>query len=171
MLLSLPDAEVSLGLAVSREALQAFVFHPHWLSTDYTANSLPKLTLNTLYLLQRFAHCLNTYGLAQDSVLAYLQCANSPSVEGSTVADDGACTARLAALLKWDVDEINLLVEYLPAKQVKTLADLDWLLRCHEAVRLTGLSASALLKAADLHATLMNEDWQYVGSALIATAP
>ena len=53
----------------------------------------------------------------------------------------------------------------------KTLADLDWLLRCHEAVRLTGLSASALLKAADLHATLMNEDWQHVGSALIATTP
>lgn len=171
VLLSLPGAEVSLGLAVSREALQAFVLYPHWLSPDHTAASLLKLTLNTLYLLQRFAHCLNTYGLSQDSVLAYLQCANSSADEGSTVTDDGACTAQLAALLKWDVDEINLLVEYLPAKQVKTLADLDWLLRCHEAVRLTGLSAGALLKATDLHATLMNEDWQHVGSALFAAAP
>ena len=104
-------------------------------------------------------------------MLAYLQCANSSSDEGSTLTDDGACTAQLAALLQWDVDEINLLVEYLPAKQVKTLADLDWLLRCHEAVRLTGLSARALLKATDLHATLMNEDWQHVGSALFAAAP
>ncbi|RFD23925.1 toxin [Pseudomonas sp. GL93] len=171
VLLSLPGAEVSLGLAVSREALQAFVLHPHWLSPDHAAASLLKLTLNTLYLLQRFAHCLNTYGLAQDSVLAYLQCANSSSDEGSTVTDDGACTAQLAALLQWDADEIGLLVEYLPAKQVKTLADLDWLLRCHEAVRLTGLSARALLKATDLHATLMNEDWQHVGSALFAAAP
>ena len=162
---------MSLGLAVSREALQAFVLHPHWLSPDHTAASLLKLTLSTLYLLQRFAHCLSTYGLAQDSVLAYLQRANSSSVEGSAASHDGACTSQLAALLKWDVDEINLLVESLPAKQVKTLADLDWLLRCHEAVRLTGLSASALLKAADLHATLMNEDWQHVGSALIATTP
>lgn len=167
VLLSLPDAEVSLGLGVSRETLQAFVLQPHWLSPDQPAGSLLKLTLNTLYLLQRFAQCLDTYGLAQDSVLDYLQHANASPVAGT----DAPSNPRLAALLKWDVDEIDLLVEHLPSKKVQTLADLDWLLRCHETVRLTGLSANALIKATDLHATLMSEDWQHVGSALIATAP
>lgn len=167
LLLLLPDAEGLLELAVSRQTLNTFLLHPHWLSQEQTQGSLLKLTLNTLYLLQRFAHCLDTYGLAQDSVLDYLQRANTPSPAGV----DTSATTRLAALLKWEVGEIEHLAAHLPNKQVNTLADLDWILRCHQAVRLTGLCAKTLLKATDLHATLMNEDWQHVGSALITTAP
>ncbi|MBC3256000.1 toxin [Pseudomonas paralactis] len=167
LLLLLPDAEELLELAVSRQTLNTFLLHPHWLSQEQTQGSLLKLTLNTLYLLQRFAHCLDTYGLAQDSVLDYLQRANTPSPAGV----DTSATTRLAALLKWEVGEIEHLAAHLPNKQVNTLADLDWILRCHQAVRLTGLCAKTLLKATDLHATLMNEDWRHVGSALITTAP
>ncbi|TYK56069.1 Tc toxin subunit A [Pseudomonas synxantha] len=167
LLLLLPDAEVLLELTVSRQTLHTFLLHPHWLSQEQTQGSLLKLTLNTLYLLQRFAHCFDTYGLAQHSVLDYLQRANTPSA-----ADvDTSASPRLAALLKWDAGEIEHLVDHLPNKQVKTLADLDWILRCHQTVRLTGLCAKTLLKATDLHATLMNEDWKHVGSALITTAP
>lgn len=167
LLLLLPDAEGLLELAVSRQTLNTFLLHPHWLSQEQTQGSLLKLTLNTLYLLQRFAHCLDTYGLAQDSVLDYLQRANTPSPAGV----DTSATTRLAALLKWEVGEIEHLAAHLPNKQLNTLADLDWILRCHQAVRLTGLCAKTLLKATDLHATLMNEDWRHVGSALITTAP
>lgn len=165
LLLALPDAQVFLGLPVRREALHAFLLNPEWLSKDQAPGSILKLTLNTVYLLQRFEHCLSANGVTEQTLLAYLQQANTPSTSG-----DPSLSRTLAALLKWTRDEVELLSQRLPTKQVTTMADLDWVLRCHEVARLTGLSANALLKAADLPATFINDDWKHVGSALIATA-
>ena len=166
LLLALPDAEAFLDLPVRREALHAFVLNPEWLSRDQAPGSVLKLTLSTVYLLQRFDHCLKAYGLDQDALLAYLQQANAPAA-----TTDVGLKQHLAALLKWTLTEVELLVDRLPTKQVQSLADLDWIMRCHDIARLTGLSASALLKTADLPATFINDDWKHVGTALMATAP
>lgn len=167
LLLAVPDAEVFLDLPVRRETLHAFLLHPQWLSNDQAVSPVLTLTLNTLYLLQRFEHCLSTYGLAEDTLLAYLEQANAESVTPTTSAPKH----QLAALLKWTPTDVGLLAERLPYKQVQTLADLDWIMRCHQVAQLTGLSAEALLKAADLPATFINDDWKHVGTALMATAP
>ncbi len=170
LLLSVPDADVFLGLPVSRQALHTFLLNPEWLSQDQpTSTGLP-LTLNTLYLLQRFEHCLNTYGLSEDLLLTYLQRTNAPAAAATSVPRDTAANQQLAAMLNWDLSEVEQLIDHLPTKHVQSMADLDWIIRCHAVAGLTGLSAKALLKAADLHATLFNDDWEHVGAALMASA-
>ena len=164
LLLMLPDAETLLGLPVSREVLHTFLLHPQWLSRDYAPGAMLKLTLSTVYLLQRFAQCLDTYGLSQETLLTYLQHANAPAPANTQ------SHTHLASLLDWTPGEINSLVDRLPGKRVLTLADLDWIIRCREIAKRTGLSAAVLLKAVDLNSDFTTQDWTQTGAALVAAA-
>ncbi|MGP5110220.1 Tc toxin subunit A, partial [Pseudomonas helleri] len=56
LLLLLPDADSSLQLPLTREALQLFLQKPHWLDNHNDHHSMLKLTLSTLYLFQQFNH-------------------------------------------------------------------------------------------------------------------
>ncbi|NWC93914.1 MULTISPECIES: Tc toxin subunit A [unclassified Pseudomonas] len=163
LLLTLPDAESFLGLAVSRQVLHTFLQNPEWLNSDQGPGSVLKLTLHTVYLLRRFHDCLDTYGLSQDTVLGYFQHAHSPSTP-----DPAHAHHRLATMLGWTPGEVKQVIERLPGKRVHTLAHLDWLMRCRETARLTGLSAETLLQAADLPAAYTSEAWKQVGAALMA---
>ena len=169
LLLFLPDAEANLQLPLNRTALQAFLFNPHWLDAEHSAGSTLRLTLSTLYLLQAFSYFGHVYGADQDRMLNYLRLANpqNPLDDLSSLA--AQCHEQLALLLGWSSSEIEALTRHLPHRRARSMAELDWLRRCHETARATGLSAGRLLMATGLTATFSSDDWTQVSQAILAT--
>lgn len=168
LLLLLPDADSTLQLPLTREALQVFLLNPHWLDTHNASTSMLKLTLSTLYLLQQFNHCINTYGVTQDVLLSYFHVSNTDNAKGDATLLAAHCNKLLGAIFNWDSAEIEALVNHLPAKRVRSMQELEWLMRGHDTAKITGLSSKVLIKATDLHAQIANADWELVGKAVIA---
>jgi len=165
MLLFLPDAQVELQLPLSRQALQAFTHNPHWLDAEHVATSTLRLTLGTLYLFHRFNHFGEVYGVDQTTVLNYLRLANAQDQSPEATLQ---IHQQLALMLGWGSSEVETLVNRLPQQRVRSMAQLDWMMRCHDTSRLTGLSAQRLLMATGLTATFSSNDWKQVGSAILA---
>lgn len=169
MLLMLPDADKSLQLPLTREVLHKFLLHPHWLDSRALPDSQLKLTLNTLYLFQQFNHCISTYGVSQDVLLNYFEISNPSAVE---VGDERNLTLRcntlLGAILNWDVSEVEGLVDRLQTKRVRSMQELEWLMRGHDTAKVTGLSSRVLIKATHLTSKIAGPDWELVGKAVIA---
>ena len=168
LLLYLPDAETDLQLPLERTALHAFLLNPHWLDHEQPASAPLKLALSTLYLFERFHHCSHAYGVQQPALLNYLQLANTSGQSEDLTAQ--TCQ-QLSVLLGWSISEIEVLANRLPEKRVRSMAELDWLMRCHDTARQTGLSASMLLMATRLTATFSSDDWTRVGNAILAALP
>ena len=168
LLLYLPDAETDLQLPLERTALHAFLLNPHWLDHEQPASAPLKLALSTLYLFERFHHCSHAYGVQQPALLNYLQLANTSGQSEDLTAQ--TCQ-QLSVLLGWSISEIEVLANRLPEKRVRSMAELDWLIRCHDTARQTGLSASMLLMATRLTATFSSDDWTRVGNAILAALP
>ena len=168
LLLYLPDAETDLQLPLERTALHAFLLNPHWLDHEQPASAPLKLALSTLYLFERFHHCSHAYGVQQPALLNYLQLANTSDQSEDLTAQ--TCQ-QLSVLLGWSISEIEVLANRLPEKRVRSMAELDWLMRCHDTARQTGLSASMLLMATRLTATFSSDDWTRVGNAILAALP
>ncbi|OZY41542.1 hypothetical protein CJF43_12340 [Pseudomonas fragi] len=171
LLLFSPNAETELQLPLSREALQAFLLNPHWLDSEQTASSTLRLTLGTLYLFEQFSHLSQTYGVSHATLLNYLNLANPQNQDGEPASLTLQTGDQLARMLGWSASEIEVLTKRLPGARVRSMAELDWLMRCHESAKLTGLSATMLLMATGLTATFSSADWQQVGSAVLATSP
>ena len=168
LLLYLPDAETDLQLPLERTTLHAFLLNPHWLDHEQPASAPLKLALSTLYLFERFHHCSHAYGVQQPALLNYLQLANTSGQSEDLTAQ--TCQ-QLSVLLGWSISEIEVLANRLPEKRVRSMAELDWLMRCHDTARQTGLSASMLLMATRLTATFSSDDWTRVGNAILAALP
>lgn len=169
LLLLLTDAENTLELPLSRQALQSLLLNPHWLDNEHAPGSMLKLSFSTLYLFKQFHKCINVYGLTQDMLLGFFQTSNPTPIVGESSDLSSSTNTLLAAIFNWDVQEIKVLVNRLQTKRVSSMVELDWLMRCHEAAITTGLSANVLLTATDLHAEISNSDWGLVGKAVIAT--
>ena len=168
LLLYLPDAETDLQLPLGRTALHAFLLNPHWLDIGTKANAPLKLPLGTVFLFERFSHWSRAYGIDEAALLNYLQI--SDSTEQSEALTAQTCQ-RLSTLMGWSASEIKVLANRLPVKRVRSMAELDWLMRCHDTARQTGLSASMLLMATGLTATFGSDDWTRVGNAILAAPP
>ncbi|WP_278938117.1 Tc toxin subunit A [Pseudomonas helleri] len=168
LLLLLPDADSTLQLPLTREALQVFLQKPHWLDNHHDHKSMLKLTLSTLYLFQQFNHCITTYAVTQDVLLNYFEVANPEPVKNDTAELAQSCNKLLGAILNWDPKEIEGLVNRLPGKRVRTVQELDWLMRGHDIATITGLSSKLLLTATHLNAHISGPEWQLVGKAVIA---
>ena len=168
LLLFLPNAQIDLQLPISHLALQAFVHNPHWLDAEHTGSATLRLTLGTLYLFNRFNHFSELYAVDHNTVLNYLRLANElgQGPESATKINQ-----QLSLMLGWSTSEVLALVDRLPNKRVLSMAQLDWLMRCHDTARLTGLSAHRLLMATGLTATFSSDDWKQVGSAILAAHP
>ena len=169
LLVLLTDAENTLQLPLSRQALHTFLLNPRWLDDIQTPGSLLKLTFSTLYLFTQFNKCINVYGLTQDILLGFFETSNPKGITGKSSALSSSTNALLGAMFNWDSREIEQLVNRLETKRVRSMVELDWLMRCHETANTTGLSAKVLLTATDLHAEIANDDWGLVGKAVIAT--
>lgn len=168
LLLLLPDADSALQLPITREALQMFLLKPHWLDNQNAPHSMLKLTLSTVYLFQQFNHCINTYAVAQDVLLNYFEASNPEPAKADTTLLAAECNKLLGAILNWDPKEIEGFVSRLPAKRVRSMQELEWLMRGHDTANLTGLSSKLLLTATQLNAHIPHPDWQLVGQAVIA---
>ncbi|MGP5282804.1 Tc toxin subunit A, partial [Pseudomonas helleri] len=95
LLLLLPDADSSLQLPLTREALQLFLQKPHWLDNHNDHHSMLKLTLSTLYLFQQFNHCITTYAVTQDVLLKYFEVSNLEPATGDTALLAADCNKLL----------------------------------------------------------------------------
>ncbi|MCU1755266.1 MULTISPECIES: Tc toxin subunit A [Pseudomonas] len=168
LLLIIPDAENTLQLPLTREALHMFLLKPHWLDSHNGPHSMLKLTLNTLYLFQQFNHCINTYAVTQDILLSYFAVSNPEPVKSDTAELAQSCNKLLGAILNWDPKEIEGLVNRLPAKRVRSVQELEWLMRGHDIATITGLSSKLLLTAIHLNAHISDPEWQLLGKAVIA---
>ena len=167
LLLLFPGIEAELQVPLSREALLVLLLNPHWLDSEHTAGSTLKLTLGTLYLLQRFNQFSQRYGVSHAVLLNYLELANHPPPDSGP----SPIHKQLARMMSWIPEEIEQLIAHLPKNDVRSMAELDWLMRCHDTARQTGLSASMLLMTTGLTASSSSSDWQKVASAVLATHP
>ncbi|MDQ0982182.1 Tc toxin subunit A [Pseudomonas synxantha] len=160
LILLAPDITTLLPLPVNSASLRQLLINPHWLDSKKSPTELVELNLGTLYLLQRFRDCCDTYGLAQDSLLAYFQSANS---NGPQPLD-----TRLSQWLGWDEKELRVLTETLPTGAVKSMDQLDWIMRCRQACTITRLSSQTLLNTSELDNASDFNQWKLVGEAIIA---
>jgi len=168
LLLMIHDAESALQLPLTREALNIFLLKPHWLDNHNGPHSMLKLTLNTLYLFQQFNHCITTYAVTQDVLFSYFAVSNPEPEKSDAAVLAENCNTLLGAILNWDPKEIEGLVNRLPAKRVRSMQELEWLMRGHDIATITGLSSKLLLTATDLNAHISHPDWQLVGKAVFA---
>jgi hypothetical protein len=149
--------EACSGLQLSSNTLEQLITHTAWLAS----NSPETLTPQTLYLLERFSHCVRHHTQSEDNLLHYLRLANQDSTAFSEV------NGLLASLLKWNTEEVSSLTAVLGQKRATTMEEVDWIMRCQACCKSTGLSASLLLKATSLTTKSPTADWKAVGEALI----
>ncbi|SDR91632.1 Tc toxin subunit A [Pseudomonas lini] len=157
----LRHTEAAVRLQLSNKALRALLNTAHWLDTP---DGQLRLSFKTLYLFDRFNHFMNTYQQPEESLLSYLEFANASGSEGSVVND------RLAQLMKWTTAEVTMLTSKLMFKQARTMRDIDWVMRCHNACKATGLNATALLNAASLDNNSPVVQWKTVGEAVMVAS-
>nr|WP_314561489.1 Tc toxin subunit A [uncultured Pseudomonas sp.] len=160
LILLAADVSTLLSLPVSTASLRRLLLNPHWLDSDKPPETLLELSLGTLYLLQRFRNCCDTYGLAQDSLLVFFQHTNSNGPQ--------ALDTQLSQWLRCDENELRVLTDTLPAGRVRSMAQLDWIMRCRQACATTRLSSQTLLDASELGNASDFNDWKRVGEAVIA---
>jgi hypothetical protein len=157
----LRHTEAAVRLQLSNKALRALLSTARWL--DIPDGQL-KLSFKTLYLFDRFNHFMSTYQQPEENLLSYLEFANVFGRETSVVNE------RLAQLLNWTSAEVTALTSQLPFKRAQTIKDIDWVMRCHSACKVTGLGTTALLGAAALDNNSSAAQWQTVGEAIIAAS-
>ncbi|WP_052961991.1 Tc toxin subunit A [Pseudomonas fluorescens] len=153
-------AEAAVQLHLSNSALRMFLSHPEWLETP---NTQLQLTLSTLYLLDRFNHCMTTHQHSEESLLSYLGLANS-------TADTTTTNSFLAKLLGWTPTEVSVVTATLASRKAQTMKDVDWVMRCHATCKATGLSATSLLSATALNNDSTSDAWKKVGEAVMAAS-
>ena len=156
----LRHAEAAVQLHLSNSALRLFLSHPEWLETP---NTQLKLTLSSLYLLDRFNHCMTTHQHPEESLLSYLGLANS-------TADTTTTNSFLAKLLGWTPTEVSVVTATLASRKAQTMKDVDWVMRCHATCKTTGLSATSLLGATALNNASASDAWKKVGEAVMAAS-
>lgn len=152
--------EACSGLQLNSSTLEQLMTHPTWLAS----NNPETLTPQTLYLLERFSHCVRDHTQSEDNLLHYLRLANQDSTEFS----EAQSNEQLASLLNWSTEELSSLTAVLRQKRATTMEEVDWVMRCQACCKSTGLSASLLLKATALTADSPTADWKDVGEALIS---
>ncbi|WP_258041229.1 Tc toxin subunit A [Pseudomonas syringae] len=155
-------SEVSQQLGLSARALRTFLISPRWLHADF--GFLLPLSMNSLYLLDRYRNWRDNCGYPEETLLDYFKQAND------THRDNTQCAARLASLTGWTSSEVLAANALLTGSDriVTSMHEVDWLSRMHSASDVTGLSARQLLSATDLTATSTASHWKSAGEAVIA---
>ncbi|WP_236120967.1 Tc toxin subunit A [Pseudomonas syringae] len=155
-------SEVSQQLGLSARALRTFLISPRWLHADF--GFLLPLSMNSLYLLDRYRNWRDNCGYPEETLLDYFKQAND------THRDNTQCAARLASLTGWTSSEVLAANALLTGSDriASSMHEVDWLSRMHSASDVTGLSARQLLSATDLTATSTASHWKSVGEAVIA---
>ncbi len=166
----IPDAYLQLVYALDRHvdlikklklsaaALESLLTKTEW--SDHV-----ELTFQDIYRLSCYADFLSSNAKDETQALDYLRHFNA---KNQIHTDD--TYALLADLLNWEKLEVKTALEKFDKHGNSPLDHLDWLMRLHALSRQTGLSAAALLEAADLDEKKAFSKWQAVGQVVISAA-
>jgi hypothetical protein len=155
-------AATTQQMALSSQALMAFVAQPAWLDASFS-EALP-LSLASLYLLDRYQRWVDGMGITEEVLLNYLRMGNTAT------ATKEQCAQALAPLINWSVSELLAASSLLERNIAICMAQIDWLRRVHACTEQTGLSVAHLLKATGLTTASEPADWQRVGEAAMAAS-
>nr|WP_297844377.1 Tc toxin subunit A [Pseudomonas sp.] len=160
------NATLIQDLGISSEGLRTFVNNPHWLDTHF--ETLPtSLTLNALYLLNRYVPWVSKSAQPEDRLLDYLKLANQTAAEPEEHTQ--RCASELADLIGWTVSEVKQAFQVLPTPVATSMAHVDWVLRVHNTSVESGLAVASLQGALDLTMASTAAEWQAVSEAVMAT--
>lgn len=166
----LRHAQAALNLRLGTSALRLFLLHPEWLGVG---DSLP-LSLNSFYLLSRYSQWFSGQSQAEEALLGYFITANprkarlKTKAQRSAVNDEAASV--LARLLGWHKDEVHALFQQLPQRRACSMAEVDWVQRCHATSTASGLPSANLLQATALHGASAGLAWQAVSEAVMVAS-
>ena len=152
--------EAIQALLLSNDSLVKLLDNPAWLAHGNSAT----LTPHTLYLLDRFSTCTRHHLQAEIRLLKYLEQAYGQS---EPVAIQNLNTS-LAELLDWTTEEVAALTVDLPHQCARSMEEVDWIIRCKNTCKQTGLSTHNLKLATRLNTKTPAADWKTLGEALIA---
>lgn len=157
------DIASLLALPVSNATLHALLLNPRWLDSKNLPNGVIELNLGTVYFLRRFRDFCDNHDLAQETLLEYFRHANTKAAGARTPS----LTAQLSHWLGWSETELEALAMTLPHGMVRSMDELDWIMRCRQACARTRLSSQTLLDACELNIASPFSQWKSVGEAVI----
>jgi len=152
--------EAIQALLISNLSLLKLLNNPTWLAHGNSGT----LTPHTLYLLDRFSTCTRHHVQAELRLLEYLEQVNG---QLDAAAIKNANTA-LAKLLDWTIEEVSSLTTHLTDQCARSMKQVDWVIRCKNGCKETGLSVNNLGLAARLDNDTTAAEWKTLGEALIA---
>ncbi|WP_243465154.1 hypothetical protein [Photorhabdus temperata] len=159
------------ALSVSNNLLLLRLTNPKWLGLSTDETTKISLSLDEIFLLNRYQDLLENAKQNEDKIQEYFTFANN---ETSPQAEEGdnnyKCAQLLAEILDWDPDEIYLACEKggLEKTRVMTLSQIDWIRRLQQLSVKTNLSVEPLLGAGALDVNSGFEAFQSMGEAIMA---
>ncbi|WP_289993574.1 Tc toxin subunit A [Photorhabdus laumondii] len=159
------------ALSIGNNLLLLRLTNPKWLGLNIDETTEIALSLDEIFLLNRYQDLLENAKQNEDKVQEYFTFANS-EILPKTEEDDNnyKCAQLLAEILDWSPDEIYLACDKggLERKRAMTLSQIDWIRRLQQFSVKTHLSVEPLLGAAALDVNSDFEAFQSIGEAVMA---
>ncbi|NHB60454.1 Tc toxin subunit A [Photorhabdus sp. RW14-46] len=159
------------ALSIGNNLLLLRLTNPKWLGLNIDETTEIALSLDEIFLLNRYQNSLENAKQNEDKVQEYFTFANS-EILPKTEEDDNnyKCAQLLAEILDWSPDEIYLACDKggLERKRAMTLSQIDWIRRLQQFSVKTHLSVEPLLGAAALDVNSDFEAFQSIGEAVMA---
>ena len=166
----LRHAQAALHLRLSTSALRLFLVKPDWLK-DWASSAL---SLENFYLLGRYSQWFDGQSQAEEALLGYFISSNRSQPKRESKARqtvfNGEMAEVLATLLGWRQEEVFRLFKYLPKGRACSMAEVDWVRRCHLVCSESGLAAADVLAVTGLYAGSSMASWEAVGEAVMAAS-
>ncbi|WP_387689105.1 Tc toxin subunit A [Photorhabdus sp. RM71S] len=159
------------ALSIGNNLLLLRLTNPKWLGLTIDETTEISLSLDEIFLLNRYQDLLENATQNEDKVQEYFTFANS-EILPKTEEDDNnyKCAQLLAEILDWGPDEIYLACDKggLERKRAMTLSQIDWIRRLQQFSVKTNLSVEPLLGAGALDVNSDFEAFQSIGEAVMA---
>ncbi|NDK97978.1 Tc toxin subunit A [Photorhabdus bodei] len=159
------------ALSIGNNLLLLRLTNPKWLGLTIDETTEVSLSLDEIFLLNRYQDLLENATQNEDKVQEYFTFANS-EILPKTEEDDNnyKCAQLLAEILDWSPDEIYLACDKggLERKRAMTLSQIDWIRRLQQFSVKTNLSVEPLLGAGALDVNSDFEAFQSIGEAVMA---
>ncbi|MGV8004951.1 Tc toxin subunit A [Photorhabdus temperata subsp. temperata] len=159
------------ALSISNNLLLLRLTNPKWLGLSADETTKISLSLDEIFLLNRYQDLLENAKQNEDKVQEYFTFANNETLPQAEEEDNNyKCAQLLAEILDWDPDEIYLACEKggLEKTRVMTLSQIDWIRRLQQLSVKTNLSVEPLLGAGALDVNSGFEAFQSMGEAVMA---
>ncbi|PHM61558.1 Tc toxin subunit A [Xenorhabdus ishibashii] len=156
-------------LRLKAQIVSLRIIMPEWLGLPPIDGS--PLSVHEIWALSRFRNWATSSLFSEDELIEYFAFANQPERDVRNDEDfDRDCAEKLADILEWDADEIELATQHFdPAPtRARNMTQIDWLRRVMALSRQTGLSVTPLMTAATLPPFPPYDQITHIGEAVIA---